>query len=352
MKKIEIPPILDVSFREGGINLSPYVFEKETRKISAIFVLYKFFLMIIKLIVKMRLNIMGSSYRHYHDSPHHEEVERIYMREAATYEFKHHKTTNFRDTGWRRTVAFDAMHWGKHNDGLINLLDIGTGVGLSIEEILRVYKLFQQRIKAVGIDYNQKMLEQAEKVTSKRMRDNGISKPGEREAIFLRADARRLSMAVHNNFFDCVTILCGIGGIDMPNQVFKEALSVLKPGGVLIMLDIHRPLFHLPEQWPWFIGNKYGTTFSYLGWEEITKPIVLGSLWGWHDPTQNFYTSQFATWRDLEDEKYYGFEKLHFSIANESWWFGLPVITTAKIILKKVGIEKSEFEKRNKLFLL
>ena len=83
-----------------------YVFESESIKVNKIYYFYyKFILNVFKIILKWRLKIMGYYDKKYKNDPLHKDVENIYTREAENYEYKHHLTTNFRDTWWRRWVS-------------------------------------------------------------------------------------------------------------------------------------------------------------------------------------------------------------------------------------------------------
>jgi len=118
----------------------------------------------------------------------------------------------------------------------------------------------------------------------------------------------------------------------------------------LVVTDMHKPVIGLKEKWPWFIGKKYGSAFQMMSWNRITKPLVLASLWGWRDPSYVFYLSSLTVTYDKIEKKYYGFEKDSLILDNELWWCNLPVISTAKIVLKKVEISKKEFQQRKKLW--
>ena len=75
MKKIKIPSILDISFREKGIQLPSYVFMEETKDIPIIlFIFYKLFLMVTAFMARIRLHMIGSSYKKYQEAPDQNEV--------------------------------------------------------------------------------------------------------------------------------------------------------------------------------------------------------------------------------------------------------------------------------------
>ena len=143
MKKYEIKldPILPL---ENKSDYFPdYVFDSESTKISKIYYFYyKFILNVFKIILKWRLKILGSSYRKYKNDPLHKDVENIYTREAEKYEHKHHLTTNFRDTWWRRQIGLEIINYiyvNNKQQEKIKILDIGTGIGLSLEEIFKIF---------------------------------------------------------------------------------------------------------------------------------------------------------------------------------------------------------------------
>jgi len=366
--EVKLQPIFSLR-SESNYYFPDHVFESECIKISTIYYLYyKFLLNIFKSILKLRLRILGSSYKKYKNDPLHRDVEDIYTREAESYEYKHHLTTNFRDTWWRRQIGLEVVNYiytSRRNKEKINLLDLGTGIGLSLEEMFKIFKLFNVKVSAVGLDYNQKMLERSKKIVLPRMLKDDLLKDGIREIRFTRGDARKLIKEnksrqegleyFQRNLFDCITILFGIGGIDAHLESIREQLAILKLNGILAMTDIHRPFIRLKEKWPWFIGRENADAFTIMAWEEVTKPLILATLWGWRDPTRVFYIAPLVVDYNKEENIYYGFEVLFLFLNNESWWYNLPVMFTANIVLKKVKISETEFNKRmevlNKLAL-
>lgn len=198
------------------------------------------------------------------------------------------------------------------------------------------------------------MLEQARIVTIPRMKRHQLIGAGEREIEFLRGDARHLVGNSKSGFtsfakgtFDCVTVMFGIGGIDDPIISLKEQLAVLKEGGILSLVDIHQPLYQLDEKMPFYVRTSHSSVFRLIAWEKIAKPLVLGTLWGWRDPTPIFYFLPFITLFDSSDDRFYGFRQCSFSFCNEPWWFHLPVMSTARIVVEKIEISPEEFKRRS-----
>lgn len=362
---VKIGPILKTESITIQENLPRYLFEVEEIDINWLtYLYYRTLLTLFKLMVKIRLGIINPHYKKYSSDIllTNEEIERIYSREARNYEKKHHLTTNFRDTWWRRQTGLDVISYillNSKKKKQIQLLDIATGTGLSLEEMFQIFKLFDVKVRAIGIDYNAEMLRKARSITLPRMISKALLEEGAREVEFSRADARYLVENAKNkkgelkvfsaDSFDCITITFGIGGINDPIKSFQEQLVVLKPGGILSINDIHQQIASLDEKWPFFIGSKTANIFSSLSWKVITKPLILKTLWGWRDPTLSFYLPQFITIEERTIHKYYGFRQLSFFLDSEFWWFKLPVIPTARVVLEKVEISRKEFKRRIKI---
>lgn len=357
--RIRTEPIFNPPPFDTSEYLPSYVFETHE------YILHRFMhyyylslIFIVKFIVRLLMRMVTSLYKRYASEQHldNEEVEYIYKREARFYEKKHHLTTNFRDTWWRRQVALDVIGYIRVNEKYaepVSIMDLATGIGLSVEEMLKIFKLYNNvSVKITGVDYNEEMLTVARTVILPRMRTANLINEN-RTVSFLKSDARNLVGNAKHGFitfpkssFDCVSIMFGIGGIDDPIACFKSLLLILKPGGIISMHDIHRPYVFLNERWPFFIGSKNAVSFTMLAWENITKPLVLQSLWGWHDVSRLFYLLPLITVHDAGNAKIYGFNLLSFFMDTESWWFKLPVIPTAKIVVEKIELTEKEAEKR------
>ena len=138
--KIQNKPIISVPSGASNNFIPDYALREETFEISsARYIYYKFLLWCIRIVARIRLWYFGPQQD---ADPDNTLVEKIYHREAQTYERKHHRTTNFRDTWWRRHLGMDVVgYWMRMRSGgagIVKILDLATGVGLSAEEMMRV----------------------------------------------------------------------------------------------------------------------------------------------------------------------------------------------------------------------
>src|SRR5262249_4645260 len=86
------------------------------------------------------------------------EVDRVYDREAADYDSKHHLTTRGQDTNWRRMAGWLVS---SAPEPCPDVLDLCTGTGLTVLEIARVLREHHRPAKITGLDYNGAMLRRA-----------------------------------------------------------------------------------------------------------------------------------------------------------------------------------------------
>ena len=117
---------------------------------------------------------------------------------------------------WKRFVVRQTgLHPEEH------CLDLCCGTGDITREVLRQYPAS----KVTGLDFSQKMLNIAK---SKSSNNSGIQ--------YLLGDAMEIPFPDTN--FDAVTIGYGLRNVPNLNGCLQEILRVLKPGGVLVSLDV------------------------------------------------------------------------------------------------------------------
>jgi SAM-dependent methyltransferase len=308
---------------------------------------------LISIYVRLRLGIIHSSKSR--ELSRKDRSYEVYTNIAAAFERKHRLSTNGRDVWWRREVGFDVANFlnakrQRHDTTLPILLDIGTGIGLSVEEMLRVFTVADTRVRAIGMDVNEAILVQANDTVLPRIRRDGLTATGLREVEFVCADATDLlgttdrpanAISFETNSVACTTNIFAVGGIAQPLQSLKQQLAVLKPGGLLVMFDIHRPIPELAGLWPLSHRRRW-PAFEQFAWDEVTVPLVLQELWAWEDPTFYFYTLPLLTHFEPASLTHFGFDLLSHQIRTEPWWFGMPVMTIGKILVKKVEISQRQ----------
>lgn len=141
---------------------------------------------------------------------------------APRYDFLNRLLSLRQDIYWRRRMA-GAL--AMPDDGLV--LDAACGTGDVMVEIVRQKK----KAGVVGIDFSPEMLAIAEKKTAH------AGTPG---AFFLvAADAANIPFA--GKSFDAVTIAFGIRNIADRQNALEEFRRVLKPGGMLAVLELAAP---------------------------------------------------------------------------------------------------------------
>lgn len=261
------------------------------------------------------------------------EVDVVYTREAKTYNKKHHLTTRGMDLVWRRSAGWFVSALGRNRQGHLKVLDLCTGTGLTVKEIHAILQEWGIDAELTGLDYNEHMLAVA--------RNGGM--PG--GAKFVHGDATKLVETFELDSFDAVTQVFGIGGIPEPSKVFGGVLRILKSGGQFLMTDMHKPIPEHPGEWPFLLKWRRFPVMEMVIYEDSTLPVVLNRLWGWRDTTLCFYLLPLVTYRD-GDGRYWGFEVKAFEQESQRWWFALPLMPVARIVVEKTEITEEIARKR------
>ena len=150
------------------------------------------------------------------------EVREMFDKISPHYDFLNHFLSFGIDRYWRRklvNIASRAPH--------ARILDIATGTG---DQAIRLAKrISPERIDAV--DLSEKMMEIGRKKVAKEGLDEVI--------FFQKADCQ--SLPFEFNTFDIVTVSFGVRNFENLAQSLSEIHRVLKPGGLLLILEFSNP---------------------------------------------------------------------------------------------------------------
>ncbi len=270
-----------------------------------------------------------------------EEVHKVYDREARTYDSKHHLTTHGADAIWRRIAAWTVMSvWRQRlgsdrRDDKFEVLDLCTGTGLTMKEIIGQLVEWQIKAEVTGFDFNQKMLVQA---AERNMCGGGLV-----DVRFKRGDAMEL-YGLERPGVDTGLAQFYANSFDVITLMFDGALKILKPEGHLFVTDMHMPLTSQPGETFFLKWWKMPMLEAMTYWK-TTSPLVLARLWGWRDTTRDFYLLPLVTWQDPENQLW-GFEIVNFEVESQRWWLNLAIMPVARIRVKKVMITQKEMRSR------
>ncbi|MCS6838147.1 MAG: bifunctional demethylmenaquinone methyltransferase/2-methoxy-6-polyprenyl-1,4-benzoquinol methylase UbiE [Bdellovibrionaceae bacterium] len=148
-------------------------------------------------------------------------VQQIFSSIAPRYDLTNHVLSLGIHQLWRKKMVKN-IPFSK----TLQLLDCATGTGDVIFTAWRYLKSqepFQGRL--IGVDFCQPMLQVARHKASKR------NVPAE----FLESDVTHLPFP--NNSFHVVSIAFGIRNVENPHRAIQEMSRVLKPGGLLLILE-------------------------------------------------------------------------------------------------------------------
>ena len=151
-----------------------------------------------------------------------EQVRQMFDSIAPTYDFMNRAMTMGIDIWWRRLAV---KRLKQINPALI--LDVATGTG---DFAIQLYKsLHPEHI--TGIDLSRGMLDEARRKVKEKELDNCIS--------FEQGDCMALPM--QDETFDAVTVAFGVRNFEHLQQGYQEMARVLKPGGMLCVLELSTP---------------------------------------------------------------------------------------------------------------
>ncbi len=153
--------------------------------------------------------------------PQREEIRAMFDDIAPTYDFLNSFLSLWIHKRWKRKLVRAMKPYAPGQ-----ILDLATGTGdLAILEAT----LMPEQVTA--IDLSAGMLNVARKKVA--------GKKAEKFITFMQADA--LDLPFHDHQFDAATIGFGIRNFENPLAGLKEIRRVLKPGGVLLILEFSQP---------------------------------------------------------------------------------------------------------------
>lgn len=182
-----------------------------------------------------------------------EEVEKMFDSIAGHYDFLNHFLSLGTDRWWRRR-AISII--GKHIQP-VRILDVATGTG-----DLAVASLRLNPVKVTGIDISDRMLELGRRKIRERHLDEKIE--------LLRGDSEAINFA--DDTFDAVMVAFGVRNFEHTLTGLSEMFRVLKPRGMIMVLEFSRPSlfpfkqlynFYFTRILPWVGRRVSGDSKAY-----------------------------------------------------------------------------------------
>ena len=182
-----------------------------------------------------------------------EQVRQMFDSIAPAYDFMNRAMTLGIDIWWRR-LAVKRLRRIRP----ARILDVATGTGdfaIQLHDSLRPEHI-------TGIDLSQGMLDEATRKVAQR----GL----EQEITFEQGDC--MALKIGDETFDAVTVAFGVRNFEHLLQGYREMARVLKPGGMLCVLELSTPTNRLIRWFydlytmhiiPWLGSLKSGDKSAY-----------------------------------------------------------------------------------------
>lgn len=166
------------------------------------------------------------------------EVSRMFDRIAPYYDFLNRLLSAGIDQYWRKVAIGKIRHLNPQV-----ILDVATGTG--DVAIMTARRLHPQSI--VGIDISNEMLD----IGRVKIKRKGLEK------VISMQEGDSENLPFSDNTFDAITVAFGVRNFENLEKGLTDMLRVLKPGGMLVVLEFSRPKVFPFKQ----IFNAY---FKYL----------------------------------------------------------------------------------------
>lgn len=185
-----------------------------------------------------------------------EQVEQMFDNIAPAYDTMNRTMTAGIDRRWRKIAVKMLSAYNPRR-----ILDVATGTG---DLALLLQRKLQPDV-LVGIDLSENMLE----IAARKAERAGVSD----RLVFEKQDC--LSMSFADNSFDAVTVAYGVRNFEHLDKGFAEMFRVLKPGGVLCVIELSTPdrmpykqgyRFYTSTLIPWIgkLVSKDSSAYTYL----------------------------------------------------------------------------------------
>jgi demethylmenaquinone methyltransferase/2-methoxy-6-polyprenyl-1,4-benzoquinol methylase len=183
-------------------------------------------------------------------------IETMFNGIAQRYDLLNHALSLGMDMYWRKKGI-----WALKSHSLRQILDVATGTGDLALQACRCLK--PQQI--IAIDISDKMMDAAKTKIAKAGMENTIR--------LMKQDCSYLPFADHS--FDAVIMAFGLRNFARPDQALQEIARVLRPAGMLMILELSTPESFFIGQlyklyagiWIPFIGrllSRDGHAYQYL----------------------------------------------------------------------------------------
>lgn len=154
--------------------------------------------------------------------PKTEQVRDMFDSIAPAYDFMNRAMTFGIDKLWRRkAVKMIAKYAPKY------ILDIATGTA---DLAIRLAQSLKPS-SVVGVDLSQQMLE----IGRKKVSEAGLSD------VVTLSQADCMALPFDDGVFDCITVAYGVRNFEHLLQGYEEMHRVMKPGGVLCVIELSTP---------------------------------------------------------------------------------------------------------------
>ena len=191
-----------------------------------------------------------------HDTAKTEQVRQMFDSIAPAYDFMNRAMTLGIDIWWRKLAVKRLKRLRPSR-----ILDVATGTGdfaIQLNESL-------QPQHVTGIDLSQGMLDEA----CRKVKEKGL------ESIITFEQGDCMALPMQDETFDAVTVAFGVRNFEHLQQGYREMARVLKPGGMLCVLELSTPTNPLIRWFydlysmhiiPWVGSLKSGdkTAYRYL----------------------------------------------------------------------------------------
>ena len=156
------------------------------------------------------------------------QVEQMFDSIASRYDFMNSAMSLWQHKSWRNKALKAAIEALSAKENL-KILDVATGTG---DVAFRLHSLWPDAL-ITGIDLSEGMLEIAREKLSK------LPMSLQSKIAFGKGDS--LSMPFHDGEFDLVTVAYGVRNFSDLRKGIAEMRRVLKPGGVLCIIELSTP---------------------------------------------------------------------------------------------------------------